>query len=102
MADVKKPCVGCVYFTACGESGRTAPCKGRATKSEKKRELAELKKKARDRRTYFDEELGSFMPKKEFKEEMKDLSWDEINAIGIWEDNVERYIKKEEQKCRTM
>ncbi len=35
--NVKHPCVGCIYFIACGESGRTMPCKGRKTKSEKKR-----------------------------------------------------------------
>ncbi len=32
------PCIGCVYFTACGETSRTAPCEGRMTKSEKKKE----------------------------------------------------------------
>jgi len=35
--DVKKPCMGCVYFKACGETTRTAPCKGRTTKSEQKK-----------------------------------------------------------------
>ena len=34
---VKKPCVGCVYFDACGNTNRTEPCKGRQTKSEKKK-----------------------------------------------------------------
>lgn len=33
------PCVGCIYFTACGDTGRTAPCAGRMTKSEKKKEI---------------------------------------------------------------
>lgn len=36
--EVKYPCQGCVYFTACGENTRTMPCKGRKTKSEKKEE----------------------------------------------------------------
>lgn len=35
---VKHPCVGCVYFTACGENTRTMPCEGRMTKSQKKEE----------------------------------------------------------------
>ena len=35
---VKKPCVGCVYFKECGNTNRTMPCNGRVTKSEKKRE----------------------------------------------------------------
>lgn len=33
----KHPCIGCIYFKACGETNRTMPCKGRVTKSEKKR-----------------------------------------------------------------
>lgn len=32
---VKRPCIGCVYFTACGSTTRTMPCKGRATKTQK-------------------------------------------------------------------
>lgn len=36
--NVKHPCQGCVYYTACGESGRTMPCEGRKTKSEQKKE----------------------------------------------------------------
>lgn len=35
---VKKPCIGCVYFNTCGDSSRTAPCNGRRTKSEQKKE----------------------------------------------------------------
>lgn len=35
---VKHPCVGCIYYTACGNTNRTMPCKGRVTKSEKKKE----------------------------------------------------------------
>jgi hypothetical protein len=31
---VKHPCQGCIYFKACGESTRTAPCNGRVTKRE--------------------------------------------------------------------
>ena len=37
MNTVKHPCRNCIYFDACGESGRTEPCKGRVTKSEKKK-----------------------------------------------------------------
>lgn len=36
---VKKPCIGCIYFKACGNTNRTEPCKGRKTKSEKKRRI---------------------------------------------------------------
>ena len=32
----KNPCRGCVYFNACGENTRTAPCADRVTKSERK------------------------------------------------------------------
>lgn len=35
---VKHPCVGCIYFKACGSAGRTEPCAGRVTKSEQKKE----------------------------------------------------------------
>lgn len=35
--DVKHPCKSCVYFATCGDNTRTEPCKGRMTKSEKKR-----------------------------------------------------------------
>lgn len=38
MKDVKKPCIGCIYFKVCGSTTRTEPCKGRETKSEKKKE----------------------------------------------------------------
>ena len=31
------PCIGCIYFKACGETNRTMPCEGRLTKSEKKK-----------------------------------------------------------------
>lgn len=34
--EVKKPCIGCVYFKACGSTTRTEPCKGRKTKKEVK------------------------------------------------------------------
>lgn len=33
---VKHPCQGCVYYKACGNPGRTEPCKGRQTKTEQK------------------------------------------------------------------
>jgi hypothetical protein len=32
---VKKPCIGCVYYDACGCSTRTEPCEGRITKRER-------------------------------------------------------------------
>ena len=34
----KHPCIGCIYFKACGNTNRTEPCDGRMTKTEKKRE----------------------------------------------------------------
>jgi hypothetical protein len=37
MKQVQKPCIGCVYFDACGETTRTMPCDGRMTASERKR-----------------------------------------------------------------
>ena len=36
--EVQKPCIGCVYYAACGSSTRTMPCNGRKTKSELRRE----------------------------------------------------------------
>ena len=45
MKKVKYPCRGCVYFTACGENTRTAPCEGRITKSERKKENKQRSKK---------------------------------------------------------
>lgn len=39
------PCIGCIYFKACGETNRTMPCEGRMTKSQKKKEIANAKKK---------------------------------------------------------
>ena len=38
MKNVIHPCIGCIYFAQCGICTRTAPCAGRVTKSEKKRE----------------------------------------------------------------
>jgi hypothetical protein len=35
---VQYPCRGCVYYAACGSSMRTAPCDGRKTKSDLKKE----------------------------------------------------------------
>lgn len=32
MSQVKKPCIGCKYYKACGSSTRTEPCAGRITK----------------------------------------------------------------------
>ena len=31
-------CRGCIYYKECGESTRTMPCKGRMTKTDKKKE----------------------------------------------------------------
>lgn len=43
---VKHPCIGYVYFNACGETNWTTPCDGRMTQSERKAaEKAEQKKK---------------------------------------------------------
>lgn len=36
--NVKHPCIGCVYFIACGSAGRTAYCAGRTTKTDRKEE----------------------------------------------------------------
>lgn len=41
----KHPCIGCIYFNACGERSRTMPCKGRMTRTEQKRENASANKK---------------------------------------------------------
>lgn len=32
----KRPCIGCIYFKACGSTTRTMPCNGRKTKRERK------------------------------------------------------------------
>ncbi len=32
--EVKKPCIGCIYFPQCGSTTRTAHCDGRKTKRE--------------------------------------------------------------------
>lgn len=42
---VKKPCAGCVYFNACGDSSRTEPCAGRMTKTEQKKQQNEKETK---------------------------------------------------------
>lgn len=34
LKTVKHPCQGCVYFKACGSSGRTEYCAGRRTKTQ--------------------------------------------------------------------
>lgn len=35
--EVQKPCIGCVYYAACGSTTRTAPCDGRKTKRDLKK-----------------------------------------------------------------
>lgn len=37
MSNVKRPCIGCIYFEACGSTTRTMPCDGRQTKTEKEK-----------------------------------------------------------------
>lgn len=37
MNNVKHPCIGCIYFEACGSTTRTMPCDGRQTKKEKEK-----------------------------------------------------------------
>ena len=34
---MKYPCRNCIYFKTCGDNMRTVECKGRTTKSEKKK-----------------------------------------------------------------
>ena len=46
---VKHPCIGCVYFKACGETNRTMPCDGRMTQSERK--AAEEQSRRRNKTT---------------------------------------------------
>lgn len=36
--EVQKPCIGCIYYKVCGSTTRTAPCEGRKTKSEARKE----------------------------------------------------------------
>ena len=36
--NIKYPCRNCVYFSVCGDSSRTEPCKGRLTWQGKKEE----------------------------------------------------------------
>ena len=44
MKKVKKPCISCIYFKACGNTNRTMPCEGRMTKTKKKQEENENEK----------------------------------------------------------
>lgn len=39
--EVQKPCIGCIYYATCGSTTRTAPCAGRMTKSEARKEALE-------------------------------------------------------------
>jgi len=43
--NVKRPCIGCVYFPYCGSTTRTAPCKGRVTKRNESEEHKNVNKK---------------------------------------------------------
>ena len=36
---VQHPCVLCIYRKQCGNTNRTVPCKGRTTKTDKKKEM---------------------------------------------------------------
>lgn len=38
MKPVKHPCISCIYYKACGNTNRTVPCDGRATKSQRAKE----------------------------------------------------------------
>ena len=44
---IKHPCIGCVYFNACGKTNRTMPCDGRMTRS--KRKVAEEQSRRRNK-----------------------------------------------------
>ena len=46
---IKHPCIGCVYFNACGKISRTTPCDGRMTQSERK--AAEEQSRRRNKTT---------------------------------------------------
>ena len=49
------PCVNCIYFKACGNTSREVECKGRMTRTEKKKEDASYGRtytKARKRAIY--------------------------------------------------
>ena len=35
---MKRQCIGCIYFTACGSTTRTVLCNGRTTKTQKRKE----------------------------------------------------------------
>lgn len=37
-----RPCTNCVYLHVCGDTSRSEPCKGRQTKTEKRKELAKM------------------------------------------------------------
>lgn len=37
MKPVKRPCINCIYFKACGNTTRTMPCNGRVTKRQKEK-----------------------------------------------------------------
>ena len=50
---VKKPCIGCIYFDACGSSTRTKHCAGRKTERERKKEKERGDRKHEDDEKYF-------------------------------------------------
>ena len=81
MAGVKHPCVGCVYFTACGSTGRTEPCAGRTTKADRKKDESRM--------TYWDEKLGSYLLTEKGWDKYKFADIDKINRIGLEEDGEE-------------
>lgn len=45
-ANVKHPCISCIYFKECGENTRTEQCKGRQTKTEQKKAKATANKQS--------------------------------------------------------
>ena len=46
--NVVYPCRSCVYFSACGDNMRTAPCNGRVTKSHRKEYISRKQGSAPD------------------------------------------------------
>lgn len=39
MNNVKKPCINCIYFNACGNTNRKEQCNGRQTKQGESRDI---------------------------------------------------------------
>ena len=98
----KHPCIGCIYFNACGETNRIMPCEGRMTKSEKKAEMQKqmefLERENRKMREEIarkqQEEWDKLRPKaaeifykemnKIFPEMVCKVSLEHIDSSGFW------------------